>query len=202
MIRPFSPLVLLAAIVTSMAPGSFAVAQERIPAGRTPSRATVGGPMMLLRMPGIADDIGLSEKQKQDVKELFERYDATMRKNLAQLSKLSPEQRQTKVAEMREQVEGQIEEARTQVMALLTSPQKNALAKIDFDMRASMLLTNPRSIEELHLGDEQKTKLSVLFEDMQQKMQKAQIEFAKKSLDLLTPDQQDKLKAQLRAESR
>ena len=148
----------------------------------------------LLGMESTQRELQLTDEQKQKLKTFAERYQTEARQQWGQLRELPREEQQKKMAEWRARTVQQHAEVRRQVEAVLQPEQLVRLKEIQWRTRGPATLSNPRSLEQLSLSEEQKQELRRLREDCQQKTQQLQQELFRKSLQVLTPEQQAKLK--------
>lgn len=142
-------------------------------------------------------ELEIVPEQKQKLKAIAEKYQADMQGYWSQMRDLKPEEQQKKFAEWRERSAKQQEQIRKQVEEVLLPHQLALLKDLNFRSRAPMYLSNPRTIEQIGLTNEQKDKLRKMREELQEKTQKLQKEMFDKSLELLTPEQKKKLQEQV-----
>jgi Spy/CpxP family protein refolding chaperone len=191
--------VWLAAVVLVMPAAGMAQEaakpRSRPPAGTgfaTPSFGLPG--YWLLGMESTQQELQLTDEQKQQLKTLAEKYQAESRHEWGQLRALSREEQKQKMAEWREKTSQQHAEVRRQVESVLQPVQLTRLKEIQWRTRGPATLSNPRTLEQLSVSEEQQQKLRRLREECQQKTQQLQQEMFHKSLQVLTPEQQAKLK--------
>lgn len=148
----------------------------------------------LLRMEHVQRELGFSEEQKQKLDQITKQYYEDSRQDWSGLRDLSPEERQKKMADIREKTTKRMEALRKQTEELLLPHQLKQLKEIDFRMRAPAALANPRTLEQLGATEEQKEQLRLLREQTQEKTRQLQQEMVEKALQVLTPGQQEKLR--------
>ena len=151
----------------------------------------------LLGMESTQQELQLTNEQKQKLKALADKYQAEARQQWGQLRDLSRDEQQKKMAEWREKISGQHADIRRQVESLLQPVQLARLKEIQWRIRGPATLSNPRTLERLSLSEEQKRELRRLREEWQQKTQQLQQETFRQSLQVLTPEQQARLKEQV-----
>ncbi len=141
------------------------------------------------------------DEQKQKIEEITKKYYEQMRTgsqyDWAKLRELSAEERQKKYAELREQrmevMKTAGEEAQKAIEKVLLPHQLKSLKEINLRTRGSSMLYSQAVLEQLEMTDEQKEKLTKLRQQLQEKMQKLQAESQKKTLEVLTAEQREKL---------
>jgi Spy/CpxP family protein refolding chaperone len=161
-----------------------------------------------LGMENTQKELKLTDQQKQKLKDLAEKYQTEMREYWSQSRRLPREEQQQRSTEWRERSAKQQREIRKQVEAVLQPEQLARLKEMNFHMRGPALLGNPRTMELLGLTEDQKGKLERAREESQQKMQQLQQEMRKlqhdtfhRSVEILTPEQQAKLKEQVETQT-
>ncbi len=151
----------------------------------------------------VQEEIGLTKDQVKKLKEISHKYYEALRKPKPQLdwAKLSPEERKKKYQELAAESKKQLEEGRKKVEAVLTPPQLKQLEIIELRTYAPSLLFYGKAQDNLRLSDKQKQQLKKNQEetqkkisDLQREISKIQKQANKAVLDLLTPDQIEKLK--------
>ena len=113
---------------------------------------------------------------------------------MQRVQELPRDQQAEEMTAVREKTNEQLETTRTHIEALLSPEQLARLEKIDFNMRALSMLMNSNTVEQLRLSPEQKEKLRGVYEELQQKVQVVQREISDKVVDVLTPEQRQRLK--------
>ena len=186
--------VVLAMPGTCMAQGT-AKPRPRPPVGRGFPAPSFGLPgYWLLGMESTQQELQLTDEQKQKFKTLAEKYQAEARHQWGLFRVLSPEEQKQKIAEWREETSQQHAEIRRQVESVLQPAQRTRLQEIQWRTHGPATLNNPRILEQLNASEEQQQKLKHLREECQRKTQELQQELFYKSLQVLTPEQQAKLK--------
>jgi Spy/CpxP family protein refolding chaperone len=181
---------------------SWVTAQELSRGGR--SGAPRQGRPTYFALPGyptlqsltVQKELGLSEEQLAKLEEIGKKHREQMRQgyNREEWAKLSREERSKKYAELSEQRRKQADELRKQIEAVLTPKQLEALKLIELRRRAVYYLPIPRLAEELGLSDEQQQQLNKNRRELLEKIDQLQHESAKEALEILTPEQLEKLK--------
>ncbi len=155
----------------------------------------------------VQEEIGLTAEQLKSLNEISQKYNEAIRQSYAVLGKspqdmrkLSAEERRKKLAEIAAENEKRMEEARKQVDAVLAPEQARKLVKIELRPQALYYLLSSPSAP-LNLTDEQKEKLKQNRDEMQKKMADLQKQIhavqekaGADALELLTPEQLDKLR--------
>jgi Spy/CpxP family protein refolding chaperone len=153
-------------------------------------------------------ELKVTDEQKQQLKALAEKYQADMRQQYEKVREVPKDEQAKFWADWRQKSAQRQAEIRKEVEAVLQPEQVAKLKELNLRMRGPGLLSYTRTMEQLDLTAEQKTKLQGVRDEWQQKQQKMQQEMQKlqqemfdKSFQLLTPAQQDKLKEQVNAQT-
>jgi Spy/CpxP family protein refolding chaperone len=172
------------------------------PPGAAPAFSLPG--YWTLGMENTQKELQITDEQKQKLKELADKYQADMREYWSRTRELPREEQRKRFAEWRENSAKQQQEIRKQVESVLRPEQVARLKERNLRVRGPALLGSPRTMEKLTLSGDQKEKLQKVREESQQKMQQLQQQMQKlqqatfdKSYQLLTPEQQAKLKEQV-----
>jgi Spy/CpxP family protein refolding chaperone len=147
----------------------------------------------VLSMEGVQKEIGLTSEQKQKLKGVADQYQAAMRKKMEGLQDLSREEQQSR---MEETARPLVQAAMKQVDAILTPEQLKSVQQTTFQLQAAQALAQPQVQEKLGLTTTQQRQLQSVYEQMREKMQQLQRDMAAKALEVLTPEQQQKLRQQ------
>jgi len=151
----------------------------------------------------VRDELGLSAEQFTKLQEISKNYWEAVRQPGAKIdwTKLSAEERKKKMEELTAENKKRSEEARKQVAKVLTPEQVKKAEMIELRVYAPQFLLYGQATEKLGLTDEQKQHLRQSREDLQKKMtelqqqmQKLQEQAGKDALQMLTPEQVEKLK--------
>jgi len=117
---------------------------------------------MLLRIPAIQQEIGLTEEQKGKLTPLGEELRGLWGQNIQNLSREDRQALVAKAAEIGQKAE-----------AILVPEQQQRLQQISLQIRGAAALSDPSVAEELKLTDEQKQKINALREKVQAAMKEA-----------------------------
>ena len=150
-----------------------------------------------LRSQSVQKELKLTDKQKEKLKQISTKYYEQMRKgrqqDWAKFRKLSAEKRKQKYAQIAEKQKQRTAAVGKQIEQVLRPGQLHALKRIELRTRGAAALRNPRVVEQLNLSEKQKEKLRRNRQQLTEKMQRLQRKSARKDLDLLTPEQFEKL---------
>jgi len=173
-------------------------ARQKIQVIATPQRAVALIPAIpgyhLLRLEHVQKELELLDEQKEKLEQIAKRYYDQTRQNWSDFRELSLQERQRKMAEIRQKNEERLEAVRKQTEEVLLPHQLARLKKIEFRIRATAALANPRILDQLGLSDQQKQWLEEIRAEMEDKTRQLQEEMLEKSLQLLTPEQRDNLR--------
>ena len=150
-----------------------------------------------LALESVRNELNFSAEQQKKLGEISVKYQSAILADREKLSELPPEQRAVRLVELQQITARRAQQMRKEVEDLLTPEQWATLKKIDFRLRAPMLLGNPATMEKLGLSDSQKEKLLQIHKDFQDKLQQIQRETGEKMIGTLTPEQQDQLQQEL-----
>ena len=131
----------------------------------------MGGPLMLLRVQDIQDDLQLTADQKDKLRDLAPAGGGGMREAMAGLQDLSPEERRAKMGEiMRENQE----KTKKQLAGILKPDQMKRLDEIQLQATAALgglmaVTENPDLAKTLAITPEQKTKIDALQQQLRDK---------------------------------
>ena len=216
-------IVALAALALVAAAGDVSFAQRPRgdggrggPGGRGgfgfggPGGAGGGGITQLLQDENVRKELDLEAEQVKSLTEigntLREELDAQRQGfDFGSLRDLSEEQRNAKLAEIRQQSEKITSSAQKKIEEVLLPPQLERLKQIEVQSRmrfgAEQALTNGPLAEELKITDEQKEKLAKKQEEvqaaLQEKIAKLRQEAQEELFSVLDPSQQDELKKKI-----
>jgi len=183
------------------AAGAGGAAKAKVPE-RVWARQMIPG-YWSLRLENVQEELKLTDQQKEKIQQISEEYQQQIRQGYqqdwAKFREMSAEDRKKKYAELAEKRKKQTAAAGKQVEEVLQPQQLEALKMIELRIRGAAALRNPKIVEKLGLSEKQKQQLRKNQEKLTKKIQQLQRKSGKKTLDLLTPEQLDKLK-QLHAE--
>jgi len=160
----------------------------------------------ILGQEDVQKEIGLTDEQKEKLQAIGKNYYEQMRQGYQRYSavkwqELSDEQRKQKIEEMRKKAaEAQKKRQKTmeaftkQVEGVLTKEQLAAVKEIEFQRRAGYMLRNPRVLEAIGANEKQQARLEKNRKRLSDKMRELQRKAADKALDVLTPEQMEKLR--------
>jgi Spy/CpxP family protein refolding chaperone len=109
---------------------------------------------------------------------------------------LTPEQQKAKYAEYQEKAKKRMADLRAEVDKILLPHQVSALKEINLRQTGGYMLMNPRTVETLGITEQQKAQIQKARDEMQEKSKQLQKEFMDKLMQVLTPEQKEKLKDQ------
>ena len=175
------------------------------PAASISNAFTLSGPIdgafvelpvyMQLGEASVAQQLGLSAEERKQLADFAGEYQREARKLAAEMKNLSAQER--KRPEFQEKATRRLAEARRQVETLLTPQQLAALKEIIFRSRASMMLADPKVQAKIALDDRQKAALGRIYQEWGDKSGRLYLEAQRKSLDVLTQPQQEKLRERI-----
>lgn len=148
----------------------------------------------MLRMPNVQKDLELIPEQVEKLEKIGKQYYDQMRQDWSGMGDLSPEERQKKYQEVRQQQQKRAEEVAKQIKEVLLPQQLKQLEDMNFRSRAPYMLRSPQVMEKLELTEEQKEKLKKAQEDLQEKMRELQKEAFDDALKVLTKEQKKQLR--------
>ena len=135
--------------------------------GFGPMMGGMGGmasPTMLLNADAVAKELKLTDDQKAKIRQINEKAQATMREAFEGLADLSPEERQEKMAGLREKMQNQRKETNKALEAVLTEDQAKRLKEVFIQVLGEQSLRNPEVQAALGLSDDQKAKIRSILE--------------------------------------
>jgi Spy/CpxP family protein refolding chaperone len=164
-----------------------------------------GGSIGLLLRDDVRKELEIVDDQVEKIRALGDSMREQMRGLFSGLRDLPEDERRAKFAELREKMEEQQKELSAKVDEILLPHQRDRLKQIGLQMQmryrgTSGLLTDQLA-EQLNITDEQKEKLRAKAEEVRksldERIAKARAEARDELLEVLTPDQREKLKALL-----
>lgn len=155
-----------------------------------------------LALASVQKELGLSDAQKEKLRNIAQAYRKDIQEGWRQqwekIRHLTPAEQQKYWAQQRETLarrgKERIAAVRKEVEAVLTPQQLEQLREIDFRNRAAAMLQNPRTLDRLAATGEQKERLRKLREALQEKIYQLQRQSFEESFQVLTPQQQQKLR--------
>lgn len=112
-------------------------------------------------------------------------------------AKMTPEERTAKWKELSDRMKQVQEEIRKEVEKILLPAQIDAIRDIQFRQYATGYLWAPQVAEKIGLTEEQKNQIHKLRQEYQEKQMQLMRELVEKQLDVLTPEQKQKLKEEI-----
>ncbi len=210
MVRFVQLSVSLLAVVALLVLATSSLAQQpRIVAGQALAQGSGGAvramrpavPMVpgfyALRSEAAQKEIDLTDEQKEKLKKLGEEYQEEMKSARGDWSnwrELSNEERQAKSAEYREKYTKLNEKIRKQAEGILLPHQLDAMKMITLRQRGLWTLANANVLKQLEVTEEQKKKIEAIRASLAEKYQEIQKETFEEAFELLTPEQQKKLR--------
>ena len=147
-----------------------------------------------LSMQGVQREIGLSSVQRQQLKAVSANYVAARQRLDKSFREFSPEDQQSRAKEFSEQAAQIAHSAQHKAEAVLSPRQLQAVKRIAFQLSAAGALTNPELQEKVGLSEEQRQRLSAVYELAGEKMQQLQRETASQVMEVLADEQAAELK--------
>ena len=174
---------------------------ERPSAGGQPT-----GEAQQLAIPGflalgieqVQKELALTSRQKRLLRDISDRYQAKTQEINEAFQRLRPEERELRIEAMRERARKNVAAIRRQVSEVLTRQQLESYETIDFRLQVPAVLGNPRLLDAIGATDGQKARLRQLRDGLEDKFRQLQREAADKTLQILTPRQQEKLKEEFK----
>jgi Spy/CpxP family protein refolding chaperone len=109
---------------------------------------------------------------------------------------LTPEQQKAKYTEYQEKMKKRMADLRAAVDKILLPHQIATLKDINLRQTGGYMLMNPKTVETLGITDQQKGQIQKARDELQEKSNQLQKEFFDKLMQVLTPEQKEKLKEQ------
>jgi hypothetical protein len=162
-----------------------------------PAQTTGGGSHVLglLELPYVQQQLQLTPQQQQQVQQILSTFAQSLQPNYEQLSQLTPQQQQQQLTQLRQQAAQKARETEQQIQKALKPQQYQQLEQIVFNLTAMNMLSTSTFVDQLDLTDQQKQQLQQAYESLQSGMVKLQLDSAAKTLAVLNPQQQEKLRA-------
>ena len=207
MSRFFSRTMALAVVLPALGVAAV-LAQFR--ESRSSERPSAGsqsaGEAQQLAIPGflalgieqVQKELALTSRQKRLLRDISDRYQAKTQEINEALQRLRPEERELRIEAMRERARKDVAAIRRQVSEVLTRQQLESYETIDFRLQVPAVLGNPRLLDAVGATDGQKARLRQLRDGLEDKFRQLQREAADKTLQILTPRQQEKLKEEFK----
>ncbi len=201
--------ILLSAFLLGVLAGSGQAAEEKkeLPKGQPMMAYPKPGeglyylppPYWGLSRPDIQKELELLPEQIEKLKELSKRYWEQQQEVYKGVNwgTMTPEERTAKWKEVSERMKQQQEETRKEVEKILMPAQLATLRDIQFRQYVSGYLWSPQIAEKIGLTEDQKTQLNKLLQEYQEKQMHLMRELVEKQLNVLTPEQKEKLKEEV-----
>ncbi len=151
----------------------------------------------MLRMENVQKELELAPEQIEKLKTLGREYYDDLRADREawkDWQQMTPEERSAKAAEQREKYRKRTDTLRDQVEEVLLPGQLESLREISFRAAGPGALANPRTLEELGVTEEQRGQLDQIRQEMFEQLQEIQKKAFARSLEVLTPEQREKLR--------
>jgi Spy/CpxP family protein refolding chaperone len=155
--------------------------------------------LMPLSMESVQREIGLSAEQRQQLKAVSNGYMSSMQQLTKAFQELSPEEQQKQGKVFSSQASQGARNAQRRAETVLTPQQLQMIEKIAFQLSAVGALSDPGLQEKLGLSPEQRQRLTSVYEQAGEKMQKLQRDTATQVMQLLEDEQAAELKKLLDA---
>jgi Spy/CpxP family protein refolding chaperone len=152
----------------------------------------------LLGIKRIQEEVGLTDDQLQDLKDISKKYQTALKRITDQLENLSQQEKKSRMAEVRQQTTQLVQSGRKKAETVLTPQQVQKLKQIDLQLRVAGMLMDSRAQENLGLSNSQRKRLGDIYQSAQDKAQQLQRETGERILGVLQPEQEDKLRQQIR----
>ena len=159
-------------------------------------------PYWNLSRPDVQKELELLPEQIEKLKQLSKRYWEQQHYNGEfykgiDWSKLTPEERIAKWKEVTERMKQLQDDIRKEVEKILMPAQIATLQDLQFRQMATGYLWAPQMADKIGLTEQQKSQLDQLRQEYQQKQAQLMRELAEKQLNVLTPEQKQKLKEEI-----
>ncbi len=185
--------------VAGLADGQVVNKERQAPRAVQPQIPSLPG-FWQLRMKNVQEELEIVPEQIEELKALGKDYYEQMRAQQADWSnfaKMTQEQRQAKYNQLKEKREAQADEIRKKIEKVLLPHQLKALQDINLRAVGASMLAQPRIAKSLSLSDDQKGKLQQLRQELMEEYQQLRKKSFEKTLQVLTPEQREKLKEQI-----
>ena len=127
-----------------------------------------GSSLMLLGIPAVQKELGLSEEQKTDLTELQRKMQAQMRAafgDFRQMQDLSQEERDKRFAEARKKAGEATKQSEEQLGKILDEKQLERLKQLQLQREGVQALTRTEVVAKLKLTDDQQAKIKNIISD-------------------------------------
>lgn len=141
----------------------------------------------------VQKELELVDEQKQKLREISKKYQEQSREAWGGWKDIPADQRQARMAEIREKTQKMAEQARKDAEEVLLAHQVDALKKMVFRQRARYSLQSPKIQQDIGLDDAQKKQLTELRSELYKRIQELNDEMLDKTLKVLKPEQLKKL---------
>lgn len=164
-------LTLAASVAWAQGPGGPGGPGGRGPGGRGPGfggAGGFGGPTMLLAIPEVQAELGLSDEQKAQLETLSNDTREAMRGTFGggNFREMTQEQREQAFAAAREKMEAVRKEAEAKLDKILTDKQQERLEQLRLQREGLMALARPEVVSALGLTAEQQEKIAKIREEL------------------------------------
>lgn len=184
-------LLIVAWSVHAQPAGEAAPVPEVMGAPQKPMKIPGIPPFQLLGSDPVQAELKLTDEQKQKLRDFIAAFQKDSDAEIAALRALPPQQQQAKMAELQQASAKRLDTLRTQLEGVLTPEQLTELRQIAFQM---IVVVNPQVMEALNVTEAQRKDLEQLNKQTEAKIWEARREMARKTIGLLTPEQQKSLK--------
>ncbi len=176
------------------------LAAETSPPEKPAPRLSIPG-FSMLASPQHVEQVGLTDDQKAKLGDISAAYRESLRGIRVDFREVPAEERQEKIREIQNKSREAAKNAYQQARDLLTPEQIDQLKNIQLRSSGWVFLQSDRYHEQLGITAEQKEKLTSVIADMQQsyaaiqeEMRKTREESFERALEILDPEQIEKLK--------
>ena len=128
-------------------------------------------PVYVLRVPKVAEELKLTDEQKESVDKSFRELIDRQQELRAALRGLQANERQKKIEEYRKKTVELTAKTSKAVRKLLDKDQNARLSQIELQMRGIRALMDPKVVKKLEITKEQTQAMTKLQEDMTKKRQ-------------------------------
>ncbi len=173
--------------------------------GSAASGGTVAGAAIMpgywiLNQESVQRALRLTSAQRLKFESIAKEYHDRFQRDLAKIRDLPREEQAKRLQELQRSMTKVRHHARAEIEKELRPEQVEQLREIDFLVRAGMAIYDLHAAEQLGISHEQNEKLQKLQKKLQEQMLKLQKENVEQALQLLTPDQVEKLRQQVDAQ--
>ena len=165
----------------------------------TPAAARPVGTRLLLpgfrelRTESVEKELELTDEQKEKLKVIGQEYYDQMRRDWTGFGGMSAEDRKKRLADIRRKNVERTKQMRKRIEDVLSPDQLERLKQINLRTRAAAALAEPRVLEELQISEAQRKRLNQIRTQLQERIRRLREESLGETLDVLTPEQREKL---------